>query len=257
LDTVLGKTLIFAWFVCFVGQLCLAGEAPRPKLVLLIAGQSYETDRTLPAFAARNLAPQFEVAVADGAMTNPEHRFANFAPVATADVLLVSVWRRAPPQAQLDAIRRHVAAGKPVVGLATASHAWTLRKGAAPAPGSATWPEWDATVIGGNYSGHRSIKLITTVTATAPGHPILRGVTLPFTSKMELNQVSPLRPGVVPLLTGTVDGFPSEAVAWTWIRADGGRTFFTPLGHPEDFEHPSFQRLLLNGIRWAAGLPVE
>ena len=26
---------------------------PRPKLVMLIAGQSYETDRTLPAFAAR------------------------------------------------------------------------------------------------------------------------------------------------------------------------------------------------------------
>lgn len=251
------KTLIFVCFVCFVVNTCPAGEPPRPKLVLLIAGQSYATERTLPAFAARFLAPQFEVAVADGAMTNPEHRFSHFAPVADASVLLVSVWRRAPPQEQLDAIRRHVAAGKPVVGIATASHAWTLRKGAAPAPGSATWPEWDATVIGGNYTGHRSIKLITTVTAAAPGHPLLRGVTLPFTSKMELNQVSPLQPGVVPLLTGTVEGFPSEPVAWTWIRADGGRTFFTPLGHPEDFEHPAFQRLLLNGIRWAAGLAIE
>lgn len=245
------------WFVCFVGSLGRAAEPTRVKLVMLIAGQSYETDRTLPAFAARFLAAQFEVAVADGAMTNPEHRFANFAPVATADVLLVSVWRRAPPQEQLDTIRRHVAAGKPVVGLATASHAWALRKGATPAPGSTAWPEWDATVVGGNYTGHRSIKLITTVTAAAPDHPLLRGVTLPFTSKMELNQVSPLQPGVVPLLTGSVEGFPSEPVAWTWIRADGGRTFFTPLGHPEDFEHAAFQRLLLNGIRWAAGLPVD
>lgn len=249
---------MFAALVCFVVLTVtpgLAGETPRTKLVMLIAGQSYATDRTLPVFAARFLTPEFEVAVADGAMTNPEHRFASFAPVASADVLLVSVWRRAPPQAQLDAIRRHVAAGKPVVGIATASHAWTPRKSVAPAPGSAAWPEWDAEVIGGNYAGHRSIKLVTTVTAAAPGHPILRGVTLPFPSKMELNQVSPLRPGAVPLLTGAVDGFPSEPVAWTFVRADGGRTFFTPLGHPEDFEHPAFQRLLLNGIRWAASRP--
>lgn len=252
LDRALRSALIFAGFAV---SLCPAADPSRVKLVMLIAGQSYATDRTLPAFAARFLAPQFEVTIADGAMTNPEHRFAGFAPVASADVLLVSVWRRTPPQAQLDAIRRHVAAGKPVVGVATASHAWTPRRGAAPAPGSAAWPEWDAEVIGGNYTGHRSIKLITTVTAAAPGHPLLRGVTLPFTSKMELNQVTPLRPGAVPLLTGTVDGFPGEPVAWTWIRADGGRTFFTPLGHPEDFDHPSFQQLLRNGIRWAAGLP--
>ena len=244
-------------FVCFVVHLCPAGETPRPKLALLIAGQSYETDRTLPAFAARFLAPQFEVAIADGAMANPEHRFANFSPVANADVLLVSVWRRAPPEDQLNVIRRHVAAGRPVVGVATASHAFALRKGAQPAPGSAAWPEWDAQVIGGNYTGHRSIKLITTVTALAPAHPILRGVVLPFRSKMELNQVSPLRPGAEAILLGSVEGFPAEPVAWTFTHAGGGRTFFTPLGHPEDFAQPAFQRLLLNGIRWAAGLPVE
>ena len=249
--------MIFVWFVGIAGHLCFAGEPRRPKLVMLIAGQSYETDRTLPAFAARFLAPQFEVAIADGAMVNPEHRFSNFAPVADADVLLVSVWRRAPPAEQLSAIRRHVAAGRPVVGLATASHAFALRQGAKPAGGSAPWPEWDEQVIGGNYTGHRSIKLVTTVTALVPTHPILRGVTLPFRSRMELNQVSPLRTGAEALLLGTVDGFPAEPVAWTFTHAGGGRTFFTPLGHPEDFAQTAFQRLLLNGIRWSAGLSIE
>jgi type 1 glutamine amidotransferase len=234
----------------------IGGEARRPKLVMLIAGQSYETDRTLPAFAARFLTRQFDVAVADGAMANPEHRFANFAPVSAADLLIVSVWRRAPPREQMEVVRQHIAAGKPVVGIATASHAWTLRKGALPAAGSAAWPEWDAAVIGGNYTGHRRAGLITLVTAAAPSHPILRGVPLPFRSKMELNQVSPLQPGAEPLLVGAVDGFPAEPVAWTFVRADGGRTFFTPLGHPEDFEQPAFQRLLANGIRWATGLPL-
>lgn len=234
-----------------------AASPPRPRAVLLVSGQSYQLERTLPEFAARFLSPRFEVAVAGGAMTHPEHRFSNFGPVADASVLVIGVWRRAPPAEQLAAIRRHVAAGKPVVGLATASHAWTLRPGAAPAPGGATWPDWDATVIGGHYTGHRSIKLLTTVTAATPGHPVLRGVALPFTSKMELNQVMPLQPGVVPLLTGTVDGFPSEPVAWTWIRPDGGRTFFTSLGHPEDFAHPAFQRLLLNGTLWATRVELE
>ena len=234
---------------------CLAGETRRPKLVRLIAGQSYATDRTLPAFAERFLALQFEVAVADGAMAHPAHEFANFDHVTDADVLLVSVWRRAPPKRQLDVIRRHVAAGKPVVGIATASHAWTPRKGATLAAGAATWPEWDAEVIGGTYTGHRPAKLVTTVTALAPNHPILRGVVLPFRSTMELNQVNPLRPGAEPLLLGTLGEFPPGPVAWTFTHSGGGRTFFTPLGHPDDFAEPAFQRLLLNGIRWAAGLP--
>jgi type 1 glutamine amidotransferase len=224
---------------------------------MLIAGQSYATERTLPEFATRFLASQFDLAVADGAMGNPEHRFANFEQIPSADVLIVSVWRRAPPRTQLDVLRQYVAAGKPVVGIATASHAWALRKGATPAFDSDTWPQWDAEVMGGNYIGHRPLGLITLVTAAAPSHPILRGVPLPFRSKMELNQVSPLRPGAEPLLMGSVDGFPEEPVAWTFLRADGGRTFYTPLGHPDDFEQPAFQRLLLNGIRWAARLSPD
>ena len=42
-----------------------------------------------------------------------------------------------------------------------------------------------------------------------------------------------------------------------FLHIGGGRTFFTPLGHPEDFAQPAFQRLLLNGIRWAAGVEIE
>ena len=41
-------------------------------------------------------------------------------------------------------------------------------------------------------------------------------------------------------------------VAWTTTN-NGGRVFFTTLGHPEDFGVPSFRSLLINGIRWAMG----
>jgi type 1 glutamine amidotransferase len=241
----------------FVGAGPLRAEATkdtRKKLVLLIAGQSYETERTLPEFAARFLAADFRVVTVTGAMGNSQHRFDHLEEIADAAVLLVSVWRRSPPKEQLALIRRYVESGRPVVGIATSSHAFARRKGAPLGAGQADWPEWGATVMGGNYTGHRPIGLITTVTAVDPIHPLLKGVTLPFRSKMELNQVSPIDPKTHAILSGSLAGFPAEPAAWTFTHIGHGRTFFTPLGHPEDFENPSFQRLLLNGIRWAAGL---
>jgi type 1 glutamine amidotransferase len=225
---------------------------PRWTIAMLIAGQSYNTERTLPAFADRFLTAEFRVVIVSGAMTNSLHRFDNFDQITSADVLLVSVWRRTPPKEQLDVIRRHVMNGKPVIGIATASHAFARRNGTPLADTQADWPEWDVTVIGGNYIGHRRAGLVTMATAPNPNHPILAGVSLPIHSKMELNQFGRLKPGAQVVLHGTVEGFPPEPVAWTFIRADGGRTFFTALGHPEDFENPSFQRMLLNGIHWAA-----
>ena len=41
-------------------------------------------------------------------------------------------------------------------------------------------------------------------------------------------------------------------VAWTNTH-NGGRVFYTSLGHIEDFHVDAFRALLINGIRWAAG----
>ena len=229
-----------------------AEAGPQKTIAMLIAGQSYDTERTLPAFAERFLAADFRVVIVGGAMSNPLHRFEGLDQIARADVLLVSVWRRTPPKEQLDVIRRHVMNGKPIVGIATASHAFSRRNGVSLAETQADWPEWDVTVMGGSYLGHRRAGLITSATAPEPNDPILTDVSLPLRSKMELNQFGRLQPSAHVVLHGTVEGFAPEPVVWTFIRADGGRTFFTSLGHPEDFENPSFQRMLLNGIRWAS-----
>ena len=235
-----------------------AAAAPdrRTKLVMLIAGKSYETGRTLPAFAAQFLERDFRTVVVTGAMTNERQSFDRIEELAAADLLLVSVWRRSPPQEQMDAIRRYIESGRPVVGICTASHAFARRPGVALPPGQADWPEWDAQVIGGNYTSHHPGGLITKVTAIDAAHPILAGVALPFYSKMELNIVSPLRPGAHAILLGTLEGRTPEPAAWTFQHYGQGRTFFTPLGHPEDFAQKPFQRLLLNGIHWAVGKPI-
>ena len=43
---------------------------------------------------------------------------------------------------------------------------------------------------------------------------------------------------------------PAEPVAWTHFH-QGGRVFYTTLGHWGDFEIPAFQKLLANAIAWA------
>jgi type 1 glutamine amidotransferase len=247
---------VIALCACVAACAVQAAETRPLKIVLLIAAKSYETDRTLPAFVAEWLQPTITAVVVNGAMEAADHRFNHLEELDRADVLLVSVWRRAPPADQLARIRNYVQSGRPVVGVCTASHAFTPVQTEIVQAGRATWPEWDAQVIGGHYTGHHSIRLITHVTAADPTHPILTGVVLPFASKMELNRVSPLQPGAHAILTGSVDAQPAEPVAWTFTNIGGGRTFFTPLGHPEDFSNPAFARLLANGIRWAANLPI-
>jgi type 1 glutamine amidotransferase len=229
----------------------------RKKLVMLIAEPEYDTAKSLPEFAARFLEKEFRVVVVNASPEPGGGAFDKMGEVTDADVLLISVRRHTPPTAQMDAIREFIAASKPVVGIRTACHAFALSGNKKPEPGFAAWPEWDAIVIGGHYTGHHGHGPITHITPTATSEPILRGVTLPFDSAAWFYKVSPLQAGAKPLLTGEIPGQPTEPIAWTFKRADGGKTFFTSLGTPEDFKNASFQQLLRNGLLWAAGLEAQ
>ena len=231
-----------------------SGADVRKKLVLLIAEPEYNTAKTLPEFAAKFLEKDFRVVVVSSAPEPGGSSFEKIPELADADLLLVSVRRHTPPTAQMELIRKHVAAGKPVVGIRTAGHAFALAGNKKPETGYADWPEWDAQVLGGHYTGHHEHGPTTTITTTKPDDPVLRGVALPFTSLAWFYKESPLRDGTHLLLTGEIPGQPTEPIAWTFKRADGGKTFFTSLGTVEDFQNPSFQKLLRNGIGWAAGL---
>ena len=250
------------WCPTFTSSDFLGGEPfrfsedKRPHLVILSAEDEYRTEVTLPAFAAKYLGQDFKVSFVFE--TPAKYDLPGIDVVNDADVLLVSVRRRPIPAAQLEIVKKYVVAGKPVVGIRTASHAFHLRGVPLPA-GLAEWPEIDREMIGGNYQGHTEnashglIRVLADVK-----HPILTGVSRDeFTSGGTLYLNTPLDPKATELVRGRVDGNPQqEPVAWTFARADGGRTFYTSLGHKDDFEQPAFQRLLLNGIYWAAGLEV-
>jgi len=228
-------------------------EDTRPHVVIVVAEDEYETDRTLPEFAAHHLGRDFRVSFVFGS-EQQRHRIPGLEVLSDADVMLVSVRRRLLPEADMKLVREFVAAGKPVVGIRTASHAFSVGSKEQP-QGLAAWPEFDAQVWGGNYQGHHGNQLSSTIAinTSRAQHPILTGVsTTPFSQAGSLYRPAPLADGTKLLLTGTIEGVPPEPVAWTYQRTDGGRSFYTSLGHPGDFENPAFVRLLLNSIHWAS-----
>ncbi len=249
--------------VDFLGGKPFRFKNDRRSIVIVIGEDEYKTEDTLPVFAALELERRgFQVKIVHGApakiveaVPSDAYHFPGLIEaVREADLVLVSVRRRTPPKDQLDALRAHVAAGKPLVGIRTASHAFSLRGKEPPAAGHAAWPEFDADVLGGHYTGHHGTGPKITV-AAAPGaqdHPILRGVDLTqLVSSGSLYKNVPLGGTTTPLVIGTIPGQGPEPVAWTnRPRTGQGRVFYTSFGHAADFENAAFRKLLLNGICW-------
>lgn len=232
----------------------------RKRLAIVIGEDEYETNKSLPTFARENLGGDFQVNLIFGGET-PRLEFPGFEAIKDADAVLISVRRRALTPGQLKILRDYVRSGKPMIGIRTASHAFSSR-GNKPAPaGGAYWPTFDGDVWGGAYVGHHDEirgAAQTTVHPAPGGHEILRGVsTGDVALSSTLYKVLPLAKGAeVYMLGKSVKGGEEQPVAWSFRRADGGQSFYTSLGHKGDFANESFERLLVNGVYWAVGLPI-
>lgn len=229
-----------------------AAESANPHLVMLVAEPEYKTNETLPPFAKDDLA-ELRVTIIQGEKDQNDLPGLEAA-MKDADAILISVRRRMLPAVQMQLIRKHVAAGKPVIGIRTASHPFSLRGKKEVPAGLELWEEFDPEVLGGNYTGHHSNDTKTTIRVAlgAEKHPILADVDLQnFVGNGSLYRVSPLAKSATPLLIGSIPGKPDEPVAWTNTSSGGGRVFYTSLGHPDDFKSQAFRRLLKNGIEWA------
>jgi nicotinamidase-related amidase/type 1 glutamine amidotransferase len=229
----------------------------RPHVVIVMAEDEYKTEQSLPEFALKHLGQAFRVSQVFGS-DKDRNDIPGLDVLDEADVLLVSVRRRVLPRAQLDAIRKFVERGKPVVGIRTASHAFSVSlQKKQPPEGYVAWEEFDHDILGGNYTGHYSAgpTVALKVAEGAAGHPILNGIEIAgWKGYSALYKVSPLAKTTSPLLIGSIEGKPAEPVAWVNRSKFGGRVFYTSLGHVDDFKQTAFCQLLRNGIAWAAGL---
>jgi len=155
-----------------------------------------------------------------------------------AELLIVFARRLKLPEEQMKVIRSHWEKGKPIIGIRTAGHAFQ----------QADNDIFDKQVLGGHYKGHygnEPVKVL--LTEAARDHPVLAGVG-PFTSR-KLYSAGPLAKGATVLQTGDIGKAQHPVtIAHTY---KGGRTFFTSLGVPEDFQDKEFRQLLTNAVFWA------
>ena len=235
--------------------------AGRLHVVFMISEDEYHTWETLPDFARKELDPnKYFVTIVNGD-SNDKNNFPGLVrALQTADLLFLSTRRRTPPPDQLNAVRAYLAAGKPLIGIRTACHAFALRPTDPPlAADRAAWQAFDPEVLGGHYTNHHPAgpKTVVTLAPNAATHPILEGVKVnALPGNGSLYMVSPLARTATPLLIGTIPGESPEPIAWTHEYGPRhARIFYTSLGHPDDFQNAEFRRLLVNAIRWAMTNP--
>ena len=221
----------------------------RPHVAFIVSDDHYNADKTLPLFA-EELRSQHgcRCTVIHGEGTN---HFPTMEELTTADVAVLYIRRLALPKAKLDMFRAYLDAGKPLVGMRTASHAFSLRGKPGP-DGTDQWPEFDADVLGGNYHDHGPNDLGSDITIVpeAAGHPILKGIQpSSWHSVGSLYFTAPLREGATLLMNGTVEN-ETHPVTWTH-QYKTAPVVYTALGHPDDFNQPQFRKLLVNAIFWA------
>lgn len=201
-----------------------------------------------------------------------------------ADLMVIFTRFRNLPVDQMRSIEKYVMAGKPVVGIRTATHAFEIPEGP-----YAHWswrfssPEkkslesgFGRIVLGETWishhgkHGHESTRGVPVV--GQENHPILRGVRDVWAATDVYGVRLPLPDRCTALLLGQVlqgmdpsappvEGArnnPAMPVAWTqeYQFPDGlpGRAFTTTMGAPQDFANAGFRRLLVNACYWAVQL---
>ena len=234
-------------------------DKPAQHLVFLVSEDpnNYEAHKTIPPFAEMLRREHgFDCTVIQGEGEPGAFRFPGLEVLEKADLLVIFFRRRALSPEQLGLIRRHLEAGKPLVGIRTANHAFSVHGEVA--EGYQKWWEFVPEVLGCKNRGYGPAEAGTDVAVIpeAGDHPILQGIqTREWHSGGSLYLVKPLvDTSATVLLTGSVEE-KVEPVAWT-RRYGKSRVFYTSLGYPDDFKLAQFRRLLVNGIYWALDKPA-
>lgn len=216
-------------------------QAAEPLKVCLFSGAPlYDSDESLDLLA-EYLKANWNVEVSR--ISAPvKDRLRGLDALDQCDVLLLYTRRLEIAGPELEKIQKYFAQGRPVVGVRTASHAFQ------------NWLEFDKQVLGGDYKGHFAAGPLTEVAAVTAEHPILQDFR-PFQSEGSLYRNAEIAEDTTLLLTGTTpDG--THPVAWTRLH-NGGRVFYTSLGHQKDFQQAEYLELLARALYWASNRTPE
>lgn len=256
-------------FFLFIAASCNAGEKNEkplnhneksnqsmatPLIVFLVSVDTlnYEAHKTIPVFA-KSLEERMncKTSVLIGSGTHGAYTFPDFEIIDKADLVVVFARRLALPHEQMKRLKKYLSSGKPLVGVRTANHAFTMM-GEEAKEGFEYWPEFVSTILGCQNRGYGPVDpgVEISIEPGAENNPVLNGLPKQWHSKANVYKVAPLlEDNITVLLKGKVENL-NEPVAWI-RKAGSSKIFYTSLGHPTDFETKNFNTLLLNGIKWA------
>lgn len=230
---------------------CAGGEdeskpAEAAIRVHMISGsKEYRSEPSLKAFK-EYLEKHYPIACTMSLGTDGGKDLPNLEALEEADLMLVFCRRQKISGEQLARIKKWCEAGKPVLGIRTASHAFQ------------GYLAMDREVFGGSYKGHGGGETVQ-VKIHPPNkeHPILCGVE-PWSRHGTLYRNRDNAEDTVLLLTGTGQkSGQAEPVAWArqYAKHKTARAFYTSMGYPHDFENENFRRMLVNAIYWTTARP--
>ena len=231
-------------------------QAAKKKITFLISEDpdNYEATWTIPGFA--NLLETekgYQTSVLLGKGPRESYTLPQVEKIAEADLLVVFIRRVALPHDQLELIKTHLAQGKPLIGIRTANHAFSLPEETVET-GHEAWLEFVPQILGHENQGYGPATSPTTVSVHRKNknHPILKGIPKQsWASRGNIYLVSPLATdrSTKILLDGTSSTH-AEPVAFT-RQIGESKIFYTSLGFPTDFSSPPFIHLLTNAVDWA------
>lgn len=266
----------------------LAKSAPRA--VLVAGDEEYRSEETLPQLGkilavhhGFHVTMLFSIDAKTGVIDpNQQKNIPGLASLADADLMVIFTRFRNLPDDQMKPIVDYVNAGKPIVGIRTATHAFSLDQGSYKnyswnyAGSEKAWHGGFGRHILGetwiNHHGHHGHQATRGVAVEAnTSHPILRGVK-PFFAPTDVYGVRlPLPGDSVPLVNGRVltgmkstdrpllgpKNDPEMPIAWTkTYEGNGGRrgrVFTSTAGASQDFADENVRRMLVNACYWSLG----
>ncbi|HYO83035.1 MAG TPA: hypothetical protein VES20_16625 [Bryobacteraceae bacterium] len=265
------------------------GPGKGKHIVLISGDEEYRSEEALPQLA-RILSTHhgfrctvlFAIDPATG-LVNPDYssNIPGLEALKSADLMVLFTRFRDLPDDQMQHIADYLDAGKPIVALRTATHAFAPRK-------NLKWKNWHwqapdggfgRTILGETWISHHGVHAKESTKAlTAPGKEksdLLRGIasgdiwgpTDVYTVKLPAGDRDVLLLGQVltgmspsdPPLPGPKNE-PMMPVAWTKpYKTESGKqgwAFTTTMGSSQDLQNEAFRRLLVNAVYQGAGLKV-
>jgi hypothetical protein len=267
-----------------------SGDGPgKGKHVVLVSGdEEYRSEETLPQLAkilskhhGFKCTVLFAIDPDDGSIDpTVNYNIPGLKALKTADLMVIFTRFRALPDPQMKFIVDYVEAGKPVVGLRTATHAFAN----VGTYGKWTWNNKQKGFEGGfgrqvlgetwvnHWGGHGSQSTRGIIAKGEEKNPILRGIKNGDVWGPTDVYEAHLGGECTPLVLGeVVDGMkptdppligkkndPMMPIAWTKTysvkEGKSGRAFCSTIAAATDFASEGTRRLIVNACFWAVGL---